>query len=227
MTNLFWIGFVGAALAGLYALLRTRNVLSFSEGTDRMKQIAQAIREGADAYLRRQYKTVLPVFAIVFAVLTVIAFASDGGMLSKFTPFAFLTGGAWSLLAGFIGMKIATNSNARTAQAASEGLNRGLQVAFSAGSVMGFTVVALGILDITLWFFLLFYGFGVKDPVKIGNIMVMNGMGASFMALFARVGGGIYTKAADVGADLVGKVEKKIPEDDPRNPATMPQRMAT
>ena len=221
MTNLFWIGFVGAALAGLYALLRTRNVLSFSEGTDRMKQIAQAIREGADAYLRRQYKTVLPVFAIVFAVLTVIAFASDGGMLSKFTPFAFLTGGAWSLLAGFIGMKIATNSNARTAQAASEGLNRGLQVAFSAGSVMGFTVVALGILDITLWFFLLFYGFGVKDPVKIGNIMVMNGMGASFMALFARVGGGIYTKAADVGADLVGKVEKKIPEDDPRNPATI------
>lgn len=221
MTNLFWIGFVGAALAGLYALLRTRNVLSFSEGTDRMKQIAQAIREGADAYLRRQYKTVLPVFAIVFAVLTVIAFASDGGMLSKFTPFAFLTGGAWSLLAGFIGMKIATNSNARTAQAASEGLNRGLQVAFSAGSVMGFTVVALGILDITLWFFLLFYGFGVKDPIKIGNIMVMNGMGASFMALFARVGGGIYTKAADVGADLVGKVEKKIPEDDPRNPATI------
>ena len=221
MTNLFWIGFVGAALAGLYALLRTRNVLSFSEGTDRMKQIAQAIREGADAYLRRQYKTVLPVFAIVFAVLTVIAFASDGGMLSKFTPFAFLTGGAWSLLAGFIGMKIATNSNARTAQAASEGLNRGLQVAFSAGSVMGFTVVALGILDITLWFFLLFYGFGIKDPVKIGNIMVMNGMGASFMALFARVGGGIYTKAADVGADLVGKVEKKIPEDDPRNPATI------
>ena len=221
MENLFWIGFVGAALAGGYALLQTKKVLSFSEGTSRMKQIAGAIREGANAYLHRQYKTVLPVFAVIFVILTVIAFASGGKMLSKFTPFAFLTGGIWSLLAGFIGMKIATHSNARTAQAASEGLNRGLRVAFSAGSVMGFTVVALGILDITLWFVLLRYVFGVTSDTMIGNIMVMNGMGASFMALFARVGGGIYTKAADVGADLVGKVEKKIPEDDPRNPATI------
>ena len=230
MENYFWIGFIGAALAGLYALLQTKKVLSFSEGTDEMKRIAEAIREGAGAYLQRQYKTVLPVFAVVFLILAAMAFASNGSLLSKFTPFAFLTGGIWSLLAGFIGMKIATNSNARTAQAASEGLNRGLRVAFSAGSVMGFTVVALGILDVTLWFILLKYVFPVPDPLPagvksidmyIGNIMVMNGMGASFMALFARVGGGIYTKAADVGADLVGKVEKKIPEDDPRNPATI------
>ena len=221
METLFWIGFIGAALAGLYALLQTKKVLSFSEGTDLMKKIAGAIREGANAYLRRQYKTVLPVFGVIFVVLTVLAFATKGGLLSHFTPFAFLTGGVWSLLAGFIGMKIATHANSRTAQAASEGLNRGLRVAFSAGSVMGFTVVALGILDVTLWYFLLYYVFGVRDAVQIGNIMVMNGMGASFMALFARVGGGIYTKAADVGADLVGKVEKKIPEDDPRNPATI------
>ena len=221
MENLFWIGFIGAALAGVYALVQTKKVMSFSEGTSRMKQIASAIREGANAYLQRQYKTVLPVFAVIFVILAVMAFASGGSMLSKFTPFAFLTGGIWSLLAGFIGMKIATHSNARTAQAASEGLNRGLRVAFSAGSVMGFTVVALGIFDVTLWFVLLRYVFGVTSDTLIGNIMVMNGMGASFMALFARVGGGIYTKAADVGADLVGKVEKKIPEDDPRNPATI------
>ena len=125
------------------------------------------------------------------------------------------------MLAGFIGMKIATNSNARTAQAASESLNKGLRVAFSSGSVMGFTVVGLGMLDITMWFYLLRYAFGVSAPEALGNVMVMNGMGASFMALFARVGGGIYTKAADVGADLVGKVEAGIPEDDPRNPATI------
>jgi K(+)-stimulated pyrophosphate-energized sodium pump len=142
-------------------------------------------------------------------------------MLSKYTPFAFLTGGMWSMFAGLIGMKIATNANARTAQAASESLNKGLRVAFSSGSVMGFTVVGLGMLDITIWYYLLHYVFGITDAAAIGNIMVMNGMGASFMALFARVGGGIYTKAADVGADLVGKVEAGIPEDDPRNPATI------
>ena len=122
---------------------------------------------------------------------------------------------------GFVGMRIATSANARTANAAHESLNRGLNVAFSSGAVMGFTVVGLGMLDITIWFFLLRYAFGINDPVSLGNIMVMNGMGASFMALFARVGGGIYTKAADVGADLVGKVEAGIPEDDPRNPATI------
>ena len=165
--------------------------------------------------------TVGKVFAVVFVILLIMAFATGGEMLSKFTPFAFITGGVFSMLAGFIGMKIATNSNARTAQAAYESLNKGLRVAFSSGSVMGFTVVGLGMLDVTMWFCILHFAFGITDPVELGNIMVMNGMGASFMALFARVGGGIYTKAADVGADLVGKVEAGIPEDDPRNPATI------
>ena len=221
MEKLFFIGFVGALIALVFAALQRRKVMSFSEGNETMQKIAASIREGANAYLKHQYTTVFKVFAVVFVLLLIMAFATDGAMLSKFTPFAFITGGIWSMLSGYIGMKIATNSNARTAQAASESLNRGLRVAFSSGSVMGFTVVGLGILDITIWFFLLRYLFDVTDPVAIGNIMVMNGMGASFMALFARVGGGIYTKAADVGADLVGKVEAGIPEDDPRNPATI------
>ena len=221
MEDLFWIGFVGAAIALLFAWLQRSRVMSFSEGNEKMRKIAASIREGANAYLKHQYTTVFKVFLVVFILLLIIAFGSGGKMLSQFTPFAFLTGGIWSMLAGFIGMKIATNSNARTAQAASESLNKGLRVAFSSGSVMGFTVVGLGMLDITIWFFLLRYAFGINDPVSLGNIMVMNGMGASFMALFARVGGGIYTKAADVGADLVGKVEAGIPEDDPRNPATI------
>ncbi|MBQ9329570.1 MAG: sodium/proton-translocating pyrophosphatase, partial [Oscillibacter sp.] len=215
MDNLFWIGFVGAIIAGLFAVTQAKKVMTYSEGTERMQKIAANIRAGANAYLRQQYTTVFKVFVVVFVVLLVIAFASGGKMLSKYTPFAFVTGGIFSMLAGFIGMKIATNSNARTAQAASESLNKGLRVAFSSGSVMGFTVVGLGMLDITMWFFLLRYVFGLDDPVALGNIMVMNGMGASFMALFARVGGGIYTTAADVGADLVGKVEAGIPEDDP------------
>ena len=219
--NYFWIGFVGAACALLFAWYQKKKVMTFSEGSDTMKKIAASIREGANAYLRRQYSTVAKVFLVVFVILLVIAFGSNGEMLSKFTPFAFVTGGVWSMLAGFIGMKIATNSNARTAQAASEGLNKGLRVAFSSGSVMGFTVVGLGMLDISIWYFLLYYAFGITDATTLANIMVMNGMGASFMALFARVGGGIYTKAADVGADLVGKVEAGIPEDDPRNPATI------
>ena len=221
MENMFWIGFLGAVIAGLFAVTQAKKVMTYSEGTERMQKLAQAIREGANAYLKQQYTTVFKVFLVVFVVLLVIAFGSGGSMLSKFTPFAFITGGIFSMLAGFVGMKIATSSNARTAQAASESLNKGLRVAFSSGSVMGFTVVGLGMLDITLWFFLLRYLFGITDPVDLGNIMVMNGMGASFMALFARVGGGIYTKAADVGADLVGKVEAGIPEDDPRNPATI------
>ena len=216
-----WIGFIGAVLALLFAVIQRKKVMSYSEGNATMQKIATSIREGANAYLKHQYTTVAKVFAVVFVVLLIIAFGSGGDMLSKFTPFAFLTGGIWSMLAGFIGMKIATNANARTAQAASEGLNRGLRVAFSSGSVMGFTVVGLGILDITIWFTILRFGAGIDDPMTLGNIMVMNGMGASFMALFARVGGGIYTKAADVGADLVGKVEAGIPEDDPRNPATI------
>ncbi len=221
MENLFWIGFIGALVAGLFAVIQAKKVLSYSEGSEKMRKIAANIRSGANAYLKQQYTTVFKVFIVVFVILLVIAFATGGKMLSKFTPFAFVTGGIFSMLAGFIGMKIATNSNARTAQAASESLNKGLRVAFSSGSVMGFTVVGLGMLDITMWFFLLRYAFGINDPVALGNIMVMNGMGASFMALFARVGGGIYTKAADVGADLVGKVEAGIPEDDPRNPATI------
>ena len=219
--NFFWVGLVGAVVALIFAWVQRKNVLKFSEGTDLMQKIAASIREGANAYLKRQYTTVAKVFLVVFVLLLIIAFASNGEMLSKFTPFAFVTGGIWSMLAGFIGMKIATQSNARTAQAASESLNRGLRVAFSSGSVMGFTVVGLGLLDISIWFFLLHYAFGITDPNTLANIMVMNGMGASFMALFARVGGGIYTKAADVGADLVGKVEAGIPEDDPRNPATI------
>ena len=221
MENMFWIGFVGAVIAGLFAVMQAKKVMAYSEGTERMQKLAQAIREGANAYLKQQYTTVFKVFVVVFIALLVMAFATGGQMLSKFTPFAFITGGVFSMLAGLVGMKIATNSNARTAQAASESLNKGLRVAFSSGSVMGFTVVGLGMLDITLWYFLLYYLFGITDPVEIGNVMVMNGMGASFMALFARVGGGIYTKAADVGADLVGKVEAGIPEDDPRNPATI------
>ena len=221
MQNLMWVGLVGAVVALLFALIQRNKVMSFSEGNDRMKKIAGSIREGANAYLKHQYTTVAKVFAVVFVVLLVIAFVSKGEMLSYYTPFAFVTGGIWSMLAGLVGMKIATNSNARTAQAASESLNRGLRVAFSSGSVMGFTVVGLGLLDICIWYILLYYVFGVTDATTLGNIMVMNGMGASFMALFARVGGGIYTKAADVGADLVGKVEAGIPEDDPRNPATI------
>ena len=221
MENLYWLGFAGALAALLFALQQKGRVMSYSEGTPTMQKIAGAIRSGANAYLKHQYATVAKVFAVVFVLLLVMAFGTGGQMLSRFTPFAFLTGGIWSMLAGLVGMKIATNANARTAQAASESLNRGLRVAFSSGCVMGFTVVGLGLLDISLWFVILRLGAGIDNPVTLGNIMVMNGMGTSFMALFARVGGGIYTKAADVGADLVGKVEAGIPEDDPRNPATI------
>ena len=221
MDNLFWIGFVGAALALIFAYLQKCKVMKCSEGDEKMVKIASSIRAGANAYLKQQYSTVAKVFAVVFVILLIIACASKGQMLSRVTPFAFLTGGIWSMLAGLIGMKIATAANARTANAAHESLNHGLNVAFSSGTVMGFTVVGLGILDVTLWFIGLRYIGKINDPTVLANIMVMNGMGASFMALFARVGGGIYTKAADVGADLVGKVEAGIPEDDPRNPATI------
>ena len=218
MENLFWIGLVGAVIALLFAVVQSRKVLRYSEGTDTMKKIASAIRKGANAYLKHQYATVAKVFIVVFIILLLLVW---GNMLNSwFIPFAFLTGGIYSGLAGFIGMKIATNANARTAQAASESLNKGLNVAFSSGSVMGFTVVGLGLLDVSIWFHILKYAAGY-DAAQIASTMVMFGMGASFMALFARVGGGIFTKAADVGADLVGKVEAGIPEDDPRNPATI------
>ena len=221
MEKLFLLGFLGAALGIGFAMLQRRRVLSVPEGNERMQKIAAAIRAGANAYLKHQYTTVFKVFAVVFVLLLALAFGSHGTMLFRVTPFAFLTGGIFSMLAGFVGMRIATSANARTANAASESLDKGLRIAFSSGSVMGFSVVGLGMLDITMWFFILRYILGYSDPKLIGSIMVMNGMGASFMALFARVGGGIYTKAADVGADLVGKVEAGIPEDDPRNPATI------
>ena len=218
MDNMFWIGLAGAAAALFFAWFQRRKVLAFSEGTDTMKKIAAAIRQGANAYLKHQYATVAKVFFVVFLVLLLLAWR---GLLDNwFIPFAFLTGGIYSALAGFVGMKIATSANARTAQAASESLNKGLNVAFSSGAVMGFTVVGLGLLDISVWFHILRY-IAHFEAAKIAQTMVMFGMGASFMALFARVGGGIFTKAADVGADLVGKVEAGIPEDDPRNPATI------
>lgn len=216
--NLFLLGLAGAAIALLFAVVQAKKVLAFSEGTPKMQKLAQAIRQGANAYLKRQYSTVAKIFVVVFAILLVLVAV---GMLDNwFIPFAFLTGGIYSGLAGFIGMKIATSANARTANAAHESLNRGLNVAFSSGAVMGFTVVGLGLLDVSIWFHILKY-IAHFDAAKIAQTMVMFGMGASFMALFGRVGGGIFTKAADVGADLVGKVEAGIPEDDPRNPATI------
>ena len=223
MENFFWIGIVGALIALLFAYSQAKKVKQYSEGTPTMQKIAAAIRKGANAYLKRQYKTVALIFAVIAVILAILAFVpwiNGEGLVSKFVPFAFITGGFYSCLAGFIGMRIATSSNARTANAASESLNKGLNVAFSSGSVMGFTVVGLGLLDISVWFHILKY-VAHFDAAKIAQTMVMFGMGASFMALFARVGGGIFTKAADVGADLVGKVEAGIPEDDPRNPATI------
>ena len=216
--NLFWLGLVGAFIALIFAVAQARKVLKFSEGTELMQKLAASIRKGANAYLKRQYTTVAKIFIVVFVILLILA---GVGMLDNwFIPFAFLTGGIYSGLAGFVGMKIATSANARTANAAHESLNRGLNVAFSSGAVMGFTVVGLGLLDVSIWFHILKY-IAHFEAAKIAQTMVMFGMGASFMALFGRVGGGIFTKAADVGADLVGKVEAGIPEDDPRNPATI------
>ena len=216
-TKIVLITTICSVLALLFAVLTARRVIKFPEGTDRMKKISASIRSGANAYLRRQYRIVLIFFGVMFLVLGVMAFFK---LLTPYVPFAFLTGGFFSGLSGFIGMKIATASNARTANASQESLNRGLRVAFSAGSVMGFTVVGLGLLDISIWFFLLKFIFKL-EPADITGAMLTFGMGASSMALFARVGGGIFTKAADVGADLVGKVEVGIPEDDPRNPAVI------
>lgn len=209
--------FSGALLALLFAVFTAKKVLGFSEGSEQMQNISRSIRKGADAYLKRQYTVVSVFFAAMFVILLVMAFCK---LLTFYVPFAFVTGGFFSGLSGFVGMKIATASNARTANACRDGLNKGLRVAFSAGSVMGFTVVGLGLLDISIWFFLLKYVFNL-NAAEITSSMLTFGMGASSMALFARVGGGIFTKAADVGADLVGKVEAGIPEDDPRNPAVI------
>ena len=208
---------VGSIIALLFVVATARKVLRFSEGTDKMKKIAASIRTGAHAYLKRQYSIVSVFFVGMFVILCIMAACK---LLTWFVPFAFITGGFFSGLSGYIGMTIATRANSRTANACQDSLNKGLRVAFSAGSVMGFTVVGLGLLDISLWYFLLKFAFQL--PVEeITATMITFSLGASSMALFARVGGGIFTKAADVGADLVGKVEAGIPEDDPRNPAVI------
>lgn len=212
-----YISLIGSVIALVFALVMAKKVLGFSEGNEKIQKISLSIRKGANAYLKRQYSVVGIFFASMFVILGIMA---SFGMLTWFVPFAFVTGGLFSGLSGFIGMKIATHANSRTANACISGLNKGLRVAFSAGSVMGFVVVGLGLLDISFWFILLKYVFGL-NPADITSTMLTFGMGASSMALFARVGGGIFTKAADVGADLVGKVEVGIPEDDPRNPAVI------
>jgi len=213
---------VGAVLALIFAYYLSRKVMKVDEGTDLMKQIASSIRKGANAYLKRQYTGVALFFAVMVVILGIMAYFD---YLTPFVPFAFLTGGFFSGLSGFLGMKIATAANSRTANASRTSLNSGLRVAFSSGAVMGMVVVGLGLLDLSAWYFFLnwFYS-DLADADKIAKItsaMLTFGMGASSMALFARVGGGIFTKAADVGADLVGKVEAGIPEDDPRNPAVI------
>ncbi len=215
--DLMWLTPAAAIIALLFVFITARRVLGYSQGSVKMAEISAAINKGATAYLKRQYSVVAIFFIAMFIVLGAMALA---GYLTFFVPFAFITGGFFSGLSGFVGMKIATAANARTANAAKEGLNRGLRVAFSAGSVMGFTVVGLGLLDLSIWYYLLKYAFQL--PIEeVTSAMLTFGMGASSMALFARVGGGIFTKAADVGADLVGKVEAGIPEDDPRNPAVI------
>ena len=216
--DLMWVTWIGSVAALLFALILALSVLRKNPGTQVMQDLSRAILEGAIAYLKQQYKVVGLFFILLFVVLAIISFGLK--LLSPFVPFAFITGGFFSALAGFIGMSIATRANARTAQGAGESLNAGLRVAFSSGTVMGMTVVGLGLLDISIWWFLLRAVWDVP-VVQIPPIMITFGMGASLQALFARLGGGIFTKAADVGADLVGKVEANIPEDDARNPATI------
>jgi len=241
ISSLFWIVPVSALFALLFAWIFYRSMKAQEEGTDRMKEIAAYVREGAMAYLKRQYTVVTKVFLILVVLLFILAYF---GIQNPFVPIAFLTGGFFSGLCGFLGMKTATFASNRTAWAASKSLNKGLQVALRSGAVMGLVVVGFGLLDIALWFLILnglvftpenmetglrFIGLTFVHPgttgheklIEITAVMLTFGMGASTQALFARVGGGIFTKAADVGADLVGKVEAGIPEDDPRNPATI------
>ena len=241
ISSIFWIVPVSALMALLFAWIFYRNMKAQEEGTDRMKEIALYVREGAMAYLRRQYSVVTKVFLILVVLLSILAYF---GIQNPFVPVAFLTGGFFSGLCGYLGMKTATFASNRTAWAASKSLNKGLQVALRSGAVMGLVVVGFGLLDIALWFLILnglvftpehmetglrFLGLTFVQPgttehaklIEITAVMLTFGMGASTQALFARVGGGIFTKAADVGADLVGKVEAGIPEDDPRNPATI------
>lgn len=223
MNSLFYIVPAAAMVALFFAWLFFHQMMKESEGTVTMKEIAQYVRDGAMAYLKQQYKVVTIVFVILALFFSVLAYGFH--IQNPWVPFAFLTGGFFSGLAGFIGMKTATYASARTANAVTKSLNSGLKLAFRSGAVMGLTVVGLGLLDISIWYFVLKCFVGDPDSsqtlVTITTTMLTFGMGASTQALFARVGGGIYTKAADVGADIVGKVEADIPEDDPRNPATI------
>ena len=241
INSLFWIAPVAAVLALLFAWIFYKTMMKASAGNDRMQEIAGYVREGAMAYIKRQYGVVFKVFIILVVLLLILAYL---GVQNPFVPVAFLTGGFFSGLCGFLGMKTATYASSRTAQGASDSLNKGLKIAFRSGAVMGLIVVGFGLLDIVLWFVILnylvftpdhmvegmkwigltFVHAGTDDHQKMIEItatMLTFGMGASTQALFARVGGGFFTKAADVGADLVGKVEAGIPEDDPRNPATI------
>jgi len=219
---IFWLIPLASVTALIFAFYFYRQMKKKDEGTDLMKKIAGFVREGAMSYLKQQYKVVTIVFIILALIFAAMAYF---GLQNNWVPFAFLTGGFFSGLAGFLGMKTATYASARTAHAARSSLNQGLQVAFRSGAVMGLVVVGLALLDISLWYLILNYFIDAASPEQknmiITTTMLTFGMGASTQALFARVGGGIYTKAADVGADLVGKVEAGIPEDDPRNPATI------
>ena len=225
ITSIFWIIPLASVLALAFAWFFFRQMMKESEGTELMKKIASFVREGAMSYLKQQYKVVASVFVVLVILFSIMAYGFH--VQNEWVPIAFLTGGFFSGLAGFLGMKTATYASARTANAARTSLNKGLQVAFRSGAVMGLVVVGLGLLDISFWYILLnaFIPDEALDPTHkltiITTTMLTFGMGASTQALFARVGGGIYTKAADVGADLVGKVEAGIPEDDPRNPATI------
>ncbi len=241
MDTIFWLIPIASVIALVFAWFFFKDMMKSSEGTDKMKEIAQHVRDGAMAYLRRQYRVVTMVFVVLFIILLILAYFR---VQNPFVPVAFLTGGFFSGLCGFLGMKTATFASARTAHGASQSLNKGLKIAFRSGAVMGLVVVGFALLDIALWYLILtklvytaehmqnglhflgldFVHAGTTDHEKLIEItatMLTFGMGASTQALFARVGGGIYTKAADVGADLVGKVEAGIPEDDPRNPATI------
>ena len=217
----FWLIPIASVVALGMAWFFFRTMMKEDEGTDRMKEIAEHVRKGAMAYLKQQYKVVTAVFVVLAIVFAFMAYVLK--VQNPWVPFAFLTGGLFSGLAGFFGMKTATYASARTAHGARSGLDKGLKIAFRSGAVMGLVVVGLGLLDIALWFIVLnaVYEGEATALVTITTTMLTFGMGASTQALFARVGGGIYTKAADVGADLVGKVEANIPEDDPRNPATI------
>lgn len=223
MTNsVFWLVPASAIIALLLAWYFYHEMMKESEGTDTMKRIASHVRKGAMSYLKQQYKIVGCVFICLVILFSIMAYGFQ--LQNPWVPVAFLTGGFFSGLSGFLGMKTATYASARTANAASNSLNRGLRVAFRSGAVMGLVVVGLGLLDISFWYLLLDWCVDIEGTAKLAMItttMLTFGMGASTQALFARVGGGIYTKAADVGADLVGKVEAGIPEDDPRNPATI------